>query len=451
MNKKYVAVKRLLAQKISLSSLKTYLPNRLFGRFLLIIVLPSIIVQVVAIYIFYERHWSSVSRHMERALAGDVAMVARLANNKPLEDQQKIFTRVKETLYLRVSFKEHERLYQYDVKSLPEYDILMAELATRLPLRHSVYYDTHKDNVLFEVQLENGLLTLFSSRKRLTNPSTYIFVLWMIGTSFIVVLISLIFMRNQVRPIAALAKAAERFGKGGDLEGFKPTGALEVRKAAEAFIRMQQRINRQVQQRMDMLAGVSHDLKTPLTRVKLQLAMMSPSPTIKDLQDDIEEMQKMVQGYLDFAKGKEKAPVGPVNIADELRSIISGYRKHHHAIGLKAQAGIIITLNSNYFRRAVSNIVDNAIRYSHNIDVQANANEYEMSLTIDDDGPGIALNKRELVFKPFYRLDQSRNLETGGTGLGLSIAKDIIVGYGGDIILDSSPMGGLRVLITLPL
>lgn len=430
---------------------KKYLPYSLFGRFLLIILVPSIIVQLVAIYIFYERHWSSVSRHMELALAGDVAMIVQSISGKSDEERKELFNLVGSTLYIDAKFFEGQKLPDSQIKKLPRFDTMTSELALRVPFAHSVYYIEGGSSIAIDIQLNDGVLKIVSSRKRIANPSTYIFIMWMSGTALIVVLVSIVFMRNQVRPITRLAEAAEQLGRGIEPENFKPTGALEVRKATEAFIQMQRRINRQVEQRTEMLAGVSHDLKTPLTRIKLQLAMMKPSKIIKDLQSDIVEMEKMVQGYLDFAKGREKEPAGPVNISDLLRSIVSGYRKHHHNIDLKVQAGITISLNSNSFRRVIGNLLDNALRYGKNVEVNAVADEHEMHLTIDDDGPGISPKKRELVFKPFYRLDQSRSLETGGTGLGLSIAKDVVIGYGGDISLDTSPMGGLRVIINLPL
>ena len=275
--------------------------------------------------------------------------------------------------------------------------------------------------------------------------------MWMTGTAIIIILVSILFMRNQVRSIHDLAEFADKFGKGYDSENFKPTGATEVRQASKAFIEMKKRINKHVEQRTKMLAGVSHDLRTPLTRIKLQLAMIEPKEPIKDLENDVIEMEKMIQGYLDFAKGKERVIDNSVNVSDLLRSIISGYRNYHKNIELKSKSGILIHVNSNAFRRAITNIIDNAVRYAKSIVININSTKKNMILTIDDDGIGIPEKQRIEVFKPFYRLDKSRNIESANTGLGLSIAKDIIIGYGGDIHLDNSPLGGLRVVIKMPL
>jgi len=234
-------------------------------------------------------------------------------------------------------------------------------------------------------------------------------------------------------------------------ELFKPEGAKEVRMAAEAFIEMKERIKRQINQRTEMLAGVSHDLKTPLTRMKLQLAMMKPSKTIAELQSDLIDMEKMVHGYLNFVKGAGAYTTEMANITDVLRNITSGYRRHHQDIELKTQSGVIIPINISSFKRAINNIIDNGLKYGSKVAISVKKERKHVALYIDDDGPGIPPKKRESVFKPFYRLDRSRNLETGGIGLGLAITRDIITGYGGSIILGDSPLGGLRVIIKMPL
>lgn len=432
--------------------IRKILPQSLFGRFLLIILIPNIIVQLVAIYVFYERHWSGVSKHMAVALAGDINMVVRSIVESPSDNRDEIIRLAEDNMYLDVVFKKDTKLGDVPVHEPVVFSVLLSELDKRLPMQHVVYYkDDDKSDVAVDVQLDDGLLHITSSSKRLANPSTYIFIMWMTGTAVLFLLISVFFMRNQVRSISRLAIVADKFGKGHDSEGFKPSGALEVRRAGKAFIEMKKRINKQVEQRTEMLAGVSHDLKTPLTRIKLQLAMMKQDKEIKELQDDVVEMEKMVQGYLDFAKGKERVIDATVNVSDLLRSIIAGYRNYHRKIELKSASGILLHVNSNALRRAITNIIDNALRYGEVISINMTSSKKNMILTIDDDGPGIPVKKRVEVFKPFYRLDSSRHIESGSTGLGLSIAKDIIVGYGGDITLDDSPIGGLRVVIKLPL
>jgi two-component system osmolarity sensor histidine kinase EnvZ len=430
-----------------------WLPQSLFGRFLLIIVVPNLVVQAVAVYMFYERHWQSVSRHMAMSLAGDVEMVVESLQRAEPEEHQELLYLASRTLHFTISLTKTNETIVEQHSTGYEFRNIIKELSLRLPHPFSVRYNSSLSDVLIDVSLPFGVLEITASRKRLANPSTYIFIMWMTGTGVIFVLISILFMRNQVRSMTRLAEAAEHFGKGLELESgsFKPGGAKEVRQAGQAFLDMQERIARQVEQRTEMLAGVSHDLKTPLTRIKLQMAMLEQTKEMKELQEDIVEMEKMVHGYLDFAKGKERQVASPVNISDLLRSITSGYRHDHGNIELKVQAGITLSLNSNYFRRAITNIIDNALKYGENVKVNATTSNKKFILIIDDDGPGIPPKKRDVVFKAFHRLDRARNLNEGGTGLGLTVAKDIITGYGGDISLDNSPTGGLRVVIRLPL
>lgn len=273
----------------------------------------------------------------------------------------------------------------------------------------------------------------------------------MMGTSLILFFVSIIFMRNQVRPITKLATVAEQFGRGIVPKGFKSSGAYEVRKASQAFLKMTSKINRQVEQRTEMLAGVSHDLKTPLTRIKLQLALMEHSKNIDDLESDVTLMQNMVQEYIDFTKSQQSGPALEVNIVEKLKKIVKRYAKHHP--NLKYQINdadeIIVATNVTAFKRAISNVIDNALKYGDNVNVKFIKNKSNIEIIIDDDGIGIEKDKRELVFKPFYRIDESRSLKDGGTGLGLSIAKDFVLSYGGSINLSDSPIGGLRVIISL--
>lgn len=430
---------------------KKLLPKSLFGRFLLIIIIPNIIIQVFAIYMFYERHWSGVSKHMVVSLAGDIELVVKESLKKNEVERQKFIDSAKQALYFDIEFRNGSHLLNLEDAPPQEFEPLESELNRRLPLAYSMYYLNGKSSVAVDVEFKDGVLSIISSRKRMANPSTYIFVLWMTGAAFLLVVIAIIFMRNQVRSIIRLADVADQFGKGMDTEQFKPEGASEVRKVSAAFIDMRDRLKRQLDQRTEMLAGVSHDLKTPLTRMKLQLAMVKSSKAIKELEEDVSEMEKMIAGYLDFAKGKERAIDSPVNISDLVRSVVSGYRNSHSKIELNIKSGVTISLNPNAFRRAITNIVDNALKYANNIKIMSTISDNHLFLIIDDDGPGIPHKKRDLVFKPFFRLDTARNMDKGGTGLGLAITKDIIVGYGGDISLDNSPMGGLRVVIKLPL
>lgn len=430
---------------------KRILPSSLYKRFLLIILIPNIIVQLFAVYMFYERHWWKVSKHMSVALAGDVVMLVKSTN--ALDDKyiDKFIKIAHESMYLNAKFVKGEQLEPRKSSQQLHNEMFLHELKNKLPYEHNVYYYDDRSNIAIDVQIPAGLLKVYVSKKRLASPSSYIFIMWMTGTALLFIFISVLFMRNQVRSISRLANVANEFGSGSKVEGFKPTGAIEVRNAAKAFIDMGDRLNRQMEQRTEMLAGVSHDLRTPLTRIKLQLAMMQPCKDIKELQDDIVEMEKMIQGYLDFAKCNDKAVDSEVNISDLMRSVVAGYRNFHRNIDLKTKSGILLYVNANSIRRAVNNIINNALHYGENVAVSLNFTRKNAIITVDDDGPGIPLKKRDQVFKPFYRIDSSRHAESGSTGLGLAIARDIIVGYGGDVCLENSPMGGLRVIIRLPL
>ncbi len=432
-------------------ALKKILPHSLFRRFLLIILLPNIIIQLVAIYMFYERHWSGVSKHMAVSLAGEVAMIVRTIEANNGDNKNDFINGAASSLYLGLKVLHNAQIHKNNLDK-DDFYFLRSELNQRLEGRGYNMYLSGEDPILvIEVQMGEDLLLITASRKRIETPTTYIFILWMVGTAIIFVIIAILFMRTQIRSIIKLAEVADKFGRGQDIPYFKPSGATEVRRASEAFIKMKERINRQVEQRTEMLAGVSHDLKTPLTRMKLQLALMDLSPEIEELQQDIVEMEKMVQEYLDFAKGKERVIDSNVNVADMLKSIASGFRNINKQIEVNAGNSVALQINSNSLRRAITNIIDNALKYGNRILVASRSSEKYVYITVDDDGPGIAQGMRDAVFKPFFRLDNARNLDKGGTGLGLAIARDIVVNYGGDIMLETSELGGLRVVIKLPI
>ncbi len=432
---------------------KKFLPQSLFRRFLLIILLPNIIIQLVAVYIFYERHWSGVSKRMASSLAGEVEMIVRGIEQTYGAPRQDFINMVQSSsLDLEVKILPDKFITEKIFPERFDFSQLRDELHYRLtPRKYSIYIMGRDSRIVIETQVDTDVVQISAPRRSIFTPTTYIFILWMLGTAIIFVIIALLFMRTQVRSITKLAEVAEKFGRGQDIPNFKPSGAMEVRQAAQAFIDMKERINRQVEQRTEMLAGVSHDLKTPLTRMKLQLALMDKSSEIDELQQDIVEMEKMVQEYLDFAKGKERVIDSNVNVADILRSIVVGYRNLNKKIDIHTQSGISLQVNVNSLRRAITNIVDNALKYGNYVAIASSASEKYAYITVDDDGPGIAKAKREEVFKPFFRLDSGRNLDKGGTGLGLAIARDIIVSYGGEITLENSNLGGLKVIIKLPL
>jgi len=293
-------------------------------------------------------------------------------------------------------------------------------------------------------------LHVITSRKRLFSSTTYIFIMWMVGSSIVLLAVAIYFLRNQMRPIRRLAVAADSFGKGRDVVDFKPEGAREVRQAAAAFIAMRERIRRQITQRTEMLAGVSHDLRTPLTRMRLQLAMLGEGEDIASLKADIAEMEKMIEAYLDFAKGEGPETPTPTDLSSLLAEVVASGRRNGGDIALTSNGDLTVPVRRNALKRCFSNLVENALRHGEHVTIAAERRGDVVEVAIDDDGPGIPEADREAVFRAFHRLDASRNFETGGVGLGLAIARDVVRGHGGDVLLSTSEAGGLRALVRLP-
>jgi two-component system osmolarity sensor histidine kinase EnvZ len=291
-------------------------------------------------------------------------------------------------------------------------------------------------------------------RDRVTVSSPDIFIVWMVGSALILTAVAVLFLRNQVRPIERLARASEAFGKGRSVPDFKPYGATEVRRAAQAFLTMRERIERHVTQRTEMLAGVSHDLRTPLTRIKLTLALMSDSDDVKALKADVADMERMLDEYLDFARGEggEKAEMGDLGVI--VRDAASAAARARSAgperLAIDVPGGTVLTVKRNALKRCVTNLIDNALKYGKTVSVSLHRDERLVHILVDDDGPGIPEDRREEAFRPFHRLDEGRNLQSGGVGLGLAIARDIARGHGGDVVLGTSPKGGLRAVVRLP-
>ena len=311
--------------------------------------------------------------------------------------------------------------------------------------------DANSDLIIF-IEKDNGIYQFVCSKKKIFSSSIFMFVVWMVATSVLLFLVSVLFLRIQVRAIADLAQTAENFGKGIDDDGFKPYGSSEVRKAGLAFIRMKERILKQIMERTQMLAGISHDLRTPLTRMKLMVTMMSDSADKEDFLADIDEMEKMLNGYLAFVRGEGDETAVKVDIKELVSGIVGRFASKHVKIKCFAVDNLKeITAKEQALRRAITNIVANASRYGKKIEVRVDGDDKKVRVIVDDNGPGIPKDKREEVFRAFYRLENSRNKETGGIGLGLAITKDIITAHGGTISLEDGSLGGLRVIIELPL
>jgi two-component system osmolarity sensor histidine kinase EnvZ len=408
------------------AAVERLMPRTLLGRSIIIIVTPVMLLQAISAWVFYTSHWDTVTRRLAQSVAGDIAYVIRqpgdILPNDPTITRQNLVDRS-----------------------------LSKALEDALQRPFLIDSRSQRNFIEIHVQLAEGVMQAQVRRRRLFSSTTYLFFLWMVGTSLALLAFATIFMRNQVRPIKRLAQAADDFGRGRDIRDFRPSGATEVELAGHAFNLMRDRIRRQISQRTEMLAGVSHDLRTPLTRMKLQLALMGNAPEIADLKKDIEEMERMVGGYLAFARGEGTERAVDADLIELVSDAVNDARREGAAIDLAAPAQkIMLPLRRDALRRALANVIGNARRYATRIEVSLRSRDHSVDVVVDDNGPGIPLARREDVFRPFFRLESSRNPETGGTGLGLAIARDIVRTHGGEITLHDSPLGGLRAVLRLP-
>jgi two-component system osmolarity sensor histidine kinase EnvZ len=430
--------------------LKRFAPRSLYRRFLLIVIIPIIVIQALAVYMFYERHWKSVSRNIAASLAGEISfLLATMETSPELARAQKL-NDIKKHLNLNASFINNSQPIANFGTQTNDFNELNEELTKVIHAPVHIVDRPDDSEILLIFTTQDGQLLVHVPRKRLANPTTYIYIMWILGGAIVLLVVAILFLKNQVRSIIRLSEAAEKFGKGQEITDFKPHGATEVRQAAQAFIGMKNRINRQIKQRTEMLAGVSHDLRTPLTRMKLQLAMFSEGDAKKSLEEDVADMEHMLEGYLTFVRSGEVEKSKPINMRTYLDKIIHGYRNHDETIEADLKADAELHIKKHAMKRAITNLIDNAIQYGKHVTISTRIEKDHFLITLDDDGPGIEEEKRESVFSPFVRLDSSRNKETGGIGLGLTIAKDTIHSHGGNITLDESPAGGLRVIISLP-
>jgi two-component system osmolarity sensor histidine kinase EnvZ len=440
-------------------ALKRLLPRGLFGRSLILILAPMLILQAVVTAVFFDRHYRVVTATMTRGVANDIGYMVMLENKLPLGPARDAERQTAAKLFgYPAEFTPGETLTR-SVSSPPAPDtVLDRQLAyifsSQLP--EAVNFDTRRftDYVDLRVQLKDGVLQLLVPRERVTASNADIFILWMIGSSLVSIGIAAVFLRNQVKPIERLAYAAESFGKGRNVSEFKAHGATEVRRAAAAFMQMRERIERFVQQRTDMLAGISHDLKTPLTRLKLQLAMMPRDEDTIAMGGDIAEMERMLNEYLEFARGEGGGVAEPADLGVLVAEAVADSGRAHdaaHRITLTIAEPLTVAVKRNALKRCLVNLIDNALKYGGRVQVVLRRAGRRVELSVDDDGPGIAEELHEEAFRPFHRLDEGRNLQVGGVGLGLAIARDIARGHGGDVRLEKSPLGGLRAIIRLPI
>ena len=432
--------------------IKQLLPRTMFGRSLLIVVMPLILLQAIATWIFYDRHWAAISWRLSTGVAGDIGLIIEAI---PLAGSGPATTRLLQRagLLTDLEFTLHRgaRL----PPPLPPSGTLIEDQLTQamhgrvdLPWRIDRLDDPHGPRI--RVQLAQGLLTVGVPWNRLYSPTTYIFVMWMVGSSLVLLAVAILFLRNQVKALRRLAAAADGFGKGRPVPFFKIEGAVEIRQAAVAFITMRDRIQRQVRQRTQMLAGVSHDLRTPLTRMKLALEILGEDPAVEELKSDVAEMEHMVHGYLDFVRGEGTEPPIETDITLLLDDVAIAMRREGSQLSLTAPAEYVLPVRPNALKRCLANLIGNARRHGSHVWVTALPVADGIDILVDDDGPGIPLADRGRVFRAFVRLDPSRNPSTGGVGLGLTIARDVARGHGGDVRLEDSPQGGLRARLHLP-
>jgi two-component system osmolarity sensor histidine kinase EnvZ len=431
------------------------MPKGLYARSLLIVILPMVLLQTAVAYVFMQRHGEIIAHRLSAAVARDVGAMIDLYHNLPRGADDKA---------LRVMAAERLRM---DVELLPPQalpprmpraffdalDPVVRELPHELggQVRQPLWVDAVGSSGLLEIRVDLGfgVLRFVTKRSLVSDANVHIFILWMLGASIVLIAVAILFLRNQIRPILRLAEAAEDFGKGRDLE-FQPRGAREVRQAGYAFIEMKRRVERASDQRTAMLNGVSHDLRTILTRFKLSLAMMEDATEIEPMQKDVDEMQAMLEGYLAFARGDAGEITEMTDLRATLEDLQSDAERHGARLSLEAKGDLRLKVRPLAIKRCVGNLIANARRFGQNVVVAAAREQRFVTIHVDDDGPGIAPEHRDEVFKPFLRLDEARNQDEGGSGLGLAIARDIARAHGGDILLSTSRLGGLRASIRIP-
>jgi two-component system, OmpR family, osmolarity sensor histidine kinase EnvZ len=433
------------------------MPKGLYARALIIIVAPILILQSILTFVFLDRHWQVVTRRLSTATAQDISMVAsahELLKTKDPQELDRLSDIARSELNLTVRFVSGEELPMTRLK--PFFGFLDRYLTSEIrnKIHKPFWIDTLGSSAFIEIRikLDGAVMHVLAPRAQLMPSNTHIFIVWMVVSSTILLIVAILFLRNQIKPILALADAADRFGRGRPAPlDFRVRGAREVRLAAQAFVDMRDRIERHVEQRTIMLAGVSHDLRTILTRFRLQLAMMR-APQVEALKRDVDEMQQMLEDYLAFAKGDSGEATKRINVGRVLEEVQAAAEAPGRTIYLDVrQDPLVVALRRNAFKRAITNLVANACRYADHIAIRALRSRGWLTVLVEDNGPGIPDDKREIVFRPFQSLDSSRNQNKKSTGLGLAITRDIVRSHGGDITLDKSALGGLKAVIRIPL
>jgi two-component system, OmpR family, osmolarity sensor histidine kinase EnvZ len=429
------------------------MPKGLFARSLLIIITPVVLLQALVAFVFMERNWAAVTTRLMQATVGDIAAIVDIIEEYPHADGFGTIVGIASNRFgLNAAVLPPEPLPPPGPKPFfSTLDRILSQEITR-QIGKPFWIDTvGRSNILeIRIQLADNVLRVFAPRSQTYASNSLVFISWMVATSAILLAIAIVFLRNQIRPILRLTAAVDDFGKGRAVADFPPRGAREVRQATIAFHQMRQRVERQIEQRTAMLAGVSHDLRTILTRLRLQLAFIEDSADVDALKSDIDDMNRMLEGYLAFARGDSDEETASTDIAALLDELAEAGRVSGHVAEASFSGDPIVRVRPQSFKRCIANLVGNAGRHGETVAISGVHADGLLTITIDDDGPGVPFEEKEAVFKPFYRLDDARNLDETGTGLGLPIARDIARSHGGEITLTDSPMGGLRVTVTVP-
>jgi len=428
--------------------IKKLLPKQLFYRALLIVAIPIIILQLTISIVFFDSLWIKTNKGMTRALIGEVKTFIS-AYEKEEYNKDSLIILFQEHLDFNVKFEPYKILPKEDLERWfsPIDRNLRRELKSKIS---NYWFDTtsYKNLIDLKIKYGDGYFQFYIPKERVTSSSARLFAFWITLPAFLLITIAIIFLKNQTRPIINLARASEKFGRGEDIEEFRPSGALEIRQAGFEFEKMRKRIIRHLNQRSEMLSGISHDLRTPLTRIKLQLSFIKDKEISKKLSDDVEEMEKMLNEYLQFASSRSAEITETFDLSELLKTTIMKYEKKEITTDISKE--VFLDGRKNLMQRCFSNLIDNAIKYSANVYISLRKLNNNILITIDDDGPGIPENERENVFKPFYKIDKSRGDSKSSVGLGLSIASDTVKSHGGNIKLETSPTNGLRIKVILP-
>jgi len=429
--------------------IKKLLPKQLFYRGLLIVATPIIILQITILIVFFDSLWIKTNKGMTRSLVSEIVTIIDIYNNESHYNKQIVTDLYNQNFNFSIRFLENEKLP--DIKVERWFSPMDRTLRRELKPKFNEYWFntmTHKEIVDLRIKFRDGVLQIFFPKERIQASSIRIFSLWITLPAFLLILVAMIFLKNQTRPIIKLAEASEKFGRGEDVEEFRPSGALEIRKAGYEFDRMRKRIIRHLNQRSEMLSGISHDLRTPLTRIKLQLALIKDMEISKKLSGDVDEMEKMLNEYLQFSKSTFSDKTETFDMSELIKSTIKKYENAD--ISLDQPEKTIFNGRKNLIQRCLNNLIDNALKYATKVKVKQKKIRKTIVIIIEDDGPGIPASEYENVFKPFYKIDKGRSEAKSSVGLGLSISSDIIRSHGGTIILRRSETGGLEVMISLP-